>query len=95
MTKTTNRPNQPNRPNQLILLDTQPDWRLDEHTRRLGREGIARARAALQAGRRSRSPDKPGDQRHRRQPEPTVQPEAPVPHRRPTPRRPAARRRAA
>jgi hypothetical protein len=51
MTKTT----QPQRPNQLILLDAQPDWRLDERTRRVGREGLARARAALQAGRGSRS----------------------------------------
>jgi hypothetical protein len=50
MTKTTN---------QLILLDTQPDWRLDERTRRVGREGLARARAALQASRRSRSQDPP------------------------------------
>ncbi len=53
MTKTTNRPNQ------LILLDSQPDWRLDERTRRVGREGLARARAALQASRRSRSQDPP------------------------------------
>jgi hypothetical protein len=59
MTKT----NQPNRPNQLILLDTQPDWRLDERTRRVGREGLARARAALQASRRSRSQDPPDGDR--------------------------------
>jgi hypothetical protein len=50
MTKTTN---------QLNLLDTQPDWRLDERTRRVGREGLARARAALQASRRSRSQGPP------------------------------------
>jgi hypothetical protein len=58
MTK-TNQPNRPNRPNQLILLDAQPDWRLDERTRRVGREGLARARAALQASRHSRSQEPP------------------------------------
>jgi hypothetical protein len=85
---------------QLILLDAQPDWRLDERTRRLGREGIARARAALQAGRRSRSPDEPGelaDARHGQaeRPGPASRPGAAVPHRRPAVRRPAARRPAA
>jgi len=59
MTKTTH----PQRPNQLILLDAQPDWRLDERTRRVGREGLARARAALQASRRSRSQDPPAGER--------------------------------
>ncbi|HEY8525637.1 MAG TPA: hypothetical protein VIL48_11765 [Acidimicrobiales bacterium] len=90
MTKTTNS-------HQLLLVDTQPSWRLDERTRRVGLEGIARARAALQAGRRSRSPgdpDRPHDQPHQ---EPGVRPEppAPVPHRRSPARRPAARRTAA
>lgn len=33
---------------QLILIEErQPDWRLDEHTREVGRAGVARARAAL------------------------------------------------
>jgi hypothetical protein len=35
---------------QLRLLDPSTvDWRLDEHTRAVGRQGVARARAALQA----------------------------------------------
>ncbi len=33
---------------QLMLLDDNAiDWRLDEETRRLGRQGLAEARAAL------------------------------------------------
>jgi hypothetical protein len=40
---------------QLLLLDTQPDWRLDERTRRLGAQGIAAARAVLAASLRSRA----------------------------------------
>ncbi|MBI2710632.1 MAG: hypothetical protein HYX34_13220 [Actinobacteria bacterium] len=32
---------------QLTLLETTPDWRIDERTRELGRRGVARARAAL------------------------------------------------
>jgi len=33
---------------QLILLeDTSVDWRLDDETRRRGRQGVAEARAAL------------------------------------------------
>lgn len=33
---------------QLVLLaEDDADWRLDEETRRTGREGVARARAAL------------------------------------------------
>jgi hypothetical protein len=33
---------------QLILIEErQPDWRLDEHTREVGRAGVAQARAAL------------------------------------------------
>lgn len=35
---------------QLSLIDTPSPWRLDEHTREVGRAGIARARAALCAG---------------------------------------------
>lgn len=40
---------------QLILLDDDSaDWRLDEDTRRRGREGVALARAALaEASRRT------------------------------------------
>ena len=34
---------------QLVLIDPRiPDWRLDEHTKELGRHGIAEARRALQ-----------------------------------------------
>jgi hypothetical protein len=33
---------------QLVLLeDTESDWRLDERTRQLGRQGVAEARNAL------------------------------------------------
>lgn len=35
---------------QLTLIDTPRSWKLDEHTREVGREGVARARAALRAG---------------------------------------------
>jgi hypothetical protein len=40
---------------QLRLIEVTPDdWRLDEHTKEIGRKGIATARAALeQAVRRS------------------------------------------
>jgi hypothetical protein len=40
---------------QLVLLeDNAADWRLDEETRRLGRQGVAEARAALvEASRRA------------------------------------------
>jgi len=42
---------------QLALIrDDAPDWRLDEHTRRLGLEGVERARSAL---RRSHDRDGP------------------------------------
>lgn len=36
--------------NQLTLIDQNPglDWRLDDRTRQLGRQGVAAARAALQ-----------------------------------------------
>ena len=34
---------------QLTLLADERPWRLDEGTRRVGREGVARARAALAA----------------------------------------------
>lgn len=34
---------------QLSLLDTPPEWKLDEATRALGRRGVAEARASLRA----------------------------------------------
>jgi hypothetical protein len=34
---------------QLALLETPPSWRLDDHTRAVGRRGVAAARASLQA----------------------------------------------
>jgi hypothetical protein len=35
---------------QLTLIDTPRSWKLDQRTREVGREGIARARAALREG---------------------------------------------
>jgi hypothetical protein len=47
-------------PHQLVLVDTPRTWRLDDHTREVGREGLARARAALRDGLRRRpAPDPP------------------------------------
>ncbi|HEX6236325.1 MAG TPA: hypothetical protein VFZ68_03975 [Acidimicrobiales bacterium] len=40
---------------QLTLIEAPEDWHLDEHTRRVGREGVARARAALRQGRATRT----------------------------------------
>jgi hypothetical protein len=34
---------------QLALLEPEPEWRLDERTREVGRAGVAKARAALRA----------------------------------------------
>jgi hypothetical protein len=34
---------------QLALLDSPPEWHIDDQTREVGREGLARARAALAA----------------------------------------------
>ena len=34
---------------QLTLLETPPSWRLDDHTRAVGRRGVAEARASLRA----------------------------------------------
>ncbi len=34
---------------QLLLLPTDTTWRIDPSTRRIGREGLAEARAALAA----------------------------------------------
>ncbi|HZM31758.1 MAG TPA: hypothetical protein VFB77_14770 [Acidimicrobiales bacterium] len=41
---------------QLTLIDTPKDWRLDDRTRELGFEGVAKARAALRDGLRHRPP---------------------------------------
>jgi hypothetical protein len=38
---------------QLVLIEEGPDWRLDEVTRAVGREGIAVARARLREARRA------------------------------------------
>lgn len=47
---------------QLILISDEParDWRLDEHTRQVGRAGIAAAREALRAARIERLESDPG-----------------------------------
>ena len=37
---------------QLALIEQAPDWRLDDATRTVGREGVATARARLQDARR-------------------------------------------
>jgi hypothetical protein len=60
---------------QLSLIETPRSWRLDKHTREVGREGVARARAALRAGRHSRLQDPPlvparGDTHPRSRPRP-------------------------
>ena len=40
---------------QLVLIETEPEgWRLDEHTREVGRQGIQAARAALLEAQRAR-----------------------------------------
>jgi hypothetical protein len=46
---------------QLSLIQAPLAWRLDEHTRAVGRAGVARARAALRDGarRRARGPAGP------------------------------------
>jgi hypothetical protein len=39
---------------QLVLIEATPeDWRLDVHTREIGRQGIESARAALREARRT------------------------------------------
>jgi len=65
-------------PHQLVLVDTPRTWRLDDHTREVGREGLARARAALRDGLRRRPA-----------PDPSAHPH-PRPHPRPGTRREAA-----
>jgi hypothetical protein len=42
---------------QMVLLDPATvDWRLDEHTKELGRQGIAKARLALREAARRAAP---------------------------------------
>jgi hypothetical protein len=42
---------------QLVLIeDSEPEWRLDDHTVEIGRRGVAAARAAVAAAAR-REPD--------------------------------------
>jgi len=55
---------------QLTLIDTPRSWKLDDRTREVGREGVARARAALRAGRhatQAKSGAPPPGRRPRRQ----------------------------
>jgi hypothetical protein len=47
---------------QLVLLERSPDWKLDPHTREVGRKGIAEARAALRRA-SSAAPTSPGQRR--------------------------------
>ncbi len=63
---------------QLTLIDTPRSWRLDDRTRAVGREGIARARAALRDGVHARTQDPPGPSGPPGQAEREV---APPPHR--------------
>ena len=44
---------------QLALLDTPPEWHIDDQTREVGREGLARARAALAAAARGHADPTP------------------------------------
>jgi hypothetical protein len=53
-------PHKTSRSAQLRLIDPAPPvWRLDEHTRQVGRMGVAAARAALRTAR-----SHPGDPEH-------------------------------
>jgi hypothetical protein len=46
---------------QLALIrEDAPDWRLDEQTRRLGLQGVERARSALRRAEGGRGPDGKG-----------------------------------
>ena len=38
---------------QLALIEVDPDWKIDEQTKQIGREGLARARQALREARRT------------------------------------------
>ncbi len=44
---------------QLVLIDEPRDWRLDDRTKELGREGVATARASIREALRQ------ADARHR------------------------------
>lgn len=53
---------------QLILLDggkvsNRREWQLDERTRRIGRMGVAQARAILKGARPPQPPLRPGERR--------------------------------
>jgi hypothetical protein len=48
---------------QLALLEVEPDWRLDDHTRQVGRRGVEQARQALRRAHRSRHDDQLDDGR--------------------------------
>jgi hypothetical protein len=49
---------------QLVLIEEAPEWRLDEHTREVGRAGLAQARKALrEALRRSSETGSAGNAR--------------------------------
>jgi hypothetical protein len=50
---------------QLSLLDTPPEWKLDEATRALGRKGVAEARASLREAlaRQTQGTNRPARQR--------------------------------
>jgi hypothetical protein len=49
---------------QLTLLETPPSWRLDDHTRAVGRRGVAEARASLRAAlAASAEAEQPGEAR--------------------------------
>ncbi len=49
---------------QLLLLPTDNTWRIDPSTRRIGREGIAAARAALAAAGNTATAAAPTDHEH-------------------------------
>jgi hypothetical protein len=44
---------------QLALLDTPPEWQIDDQTREVGRKGLAQARAALAAADRKAAESRP------------------------------------
>ena len=44
---------------QLALLDTPPEWHIDDQTREVGRAGLARARAALAAAAHGQADPRP------------------------------------
>jgi hypothetical protein len=48
---------------QLVLLEPEPDWRLDDQTRAIGRAGLAEARQALQSALRRAGDLERGDRR--------------------------------